>query len=163
MYKGRITALLLVAVSLPFAAVNADEGQQQSDTIVAKKSLSELRSDYFDKEEAFYKLFNQLNEDRDYDVRCYYERRTGTRIKNHVCRAKFVSDAFSAHAARGSGNRMNSAATQDSDPEFVRKSEIFEQKLTAAVQSSPELQLALVELNEAREQFAAKREAESRH
>lgn len=163
MLTGRIAALMLVAAALPLGAVNADEGQQQNDMVVANKSLSELRSDYFDKEEAFYKLFNQLNEDRDYDVRCYYERRTGTRIKNHVCRAKFISDAFSAHAARSGGNRMNNAATQDADPEFVRKSEIFEEKLTAAVQSSPELQLALVELNEAREQFAAKREAESRH
>ncbi len=163
MLKSRIAALLLVATTLPLTAVNADEGQQQNDVFVAKKSLSELRSDFWEKEETFYKLFNQLNEDREYDVRCYYERRTGTRIKSHVCRAKFMSDAFSSHAARSGGNRMSNAATQDSDPEFVRKSEIFEEKLMAAVQSSPELQLALVELNEAREQFAAKREAESRH
>lgn len=163
MSKRRITALILFAAMLPLTAVNADEGQQQKDVVVAKKSLSQLRADYFKKEETFYKLFNQVNEDRDYDVRCYFERRTGTRIKNHVCRAKFVSDAFSAHAARSGGNRMNNAATQDSDPEFVRKSEIFEEKLTTAVASSPELQLALVELNEARQQFAAKQEAESRH
>ena len=162
MSKRRITGLLLVAVMLPFAAANADEGQQE-DVVVANKSLSELRTDYFKKEEAFYKLFNQLNEDRDYDVRCYYERRTGTRIKNHVCRAKFVSDAFSSHAARSGGNRMSNAATQDADPEFVRKSEIFEEKLTTAVASNAELQLALVRLNEAREQFAAKQEAEGRH
>ena len=163
MSKRRITGLFIVAAMLPLAVANADETQQREDTLVAKKSLSELRSDYFEKEEAFYKLFNQLNEDRDYDVRCYYERRTGTRIKNHVCRAKFVSDAFSSHAARSGGNRMNNAATQDSDPEFVRKSEIFENKLTTAVSSSPELQLALVSLNEAREQFVARQDAENRH
>ena len=162
MTRHRIAVLLVSLAVLPFASAAADETKSKDDMIVAKKSLSELRSELYKSEEAFYDLFNEINEDDDYDVDCFYERATGTRIKNHVCRAKFVSDAFSSHAARNRGN-VSSVANQSANPEFARKSAIFEEKLGTAVASSTELQAALERYNTARAQFAIKWDGRGKH
>ena len=82
--------------------------------VVGQKSKSEMRRDVFQAEEDFYSVYNKLNDDKEYDVRCFYEKRTGTNIKNHVCRARFVTKAYSVHARRNRnnlelGHRQNSA------------------------------------------------------
>ena len=162
MTRQRLAALIVSIAVLPFAPAYADDAKNGDDTVVAKKSLTELRADLYKSEEAFYELFNELNDDEDYDVDCFYERSTGTRIKNHVCRAKFVSDAFTAHAARNRGS-VSRVANQSANPEFAKKSAIFEEKLGAAVASSPELQAALEKYNTARAQFATKRDNSGKH
>ena len=162
MTRQRLAALIVSIAVLPFAPAYADDAKSGDDMLVAKKSLSELRAELYKSEEAFYELFNTLNDDDDYDVDCFYERTTGTRIKNHVCRAKFVSDAFTAHASRNRGN-VTSVANQSANPEFAKKSAIFEEKLGEAVASSPELQAALQKYNAARAQFATKRDSRGKH
>ena len=162
MQNRKLVALLATALLLPITSSHADENQGASDVVVAKKSLKQLRNEFYASEEAFYELFNELNDDDQYDVRCYYERRTGTRIKNHICRARFVSDAFSAHAARNKG-KLSSVSTQGSDPEFVRQSAEFEEKLSTTVANNPELLAALEKFTTARANYAAKKNPNGKH
>ena len=118
-------ALFIAVLILPLAAVGQDkeaspdvasnDGKIENVVVVGQKSLAELRRDVYRAEEDFYSVYNKLNDDKEYDVRCFYETPTGTHLKNHICRAKFVSKAYSDHAAR-SGNKLTRMANQNANP-----------------------------------------------
>jgi len=105
-----ILALFVAVLAFPMAAAGQDEqasaGAASKDqaidniVVVGQKSLAELRREVVKAEEGFYSVFNELNDEKDYDVRCFYESPTGSHLKNHVCRARFVTKAYSQHAVR---------------------------------------------------------------
>ena len=153
-----LMALIGAAVALPMAATAQDDAATEEIVVVSKKSLNQLRREVFRSEEDFYKLFNQLNDESDYDVRCFYETPTGTRQKNHVCRAKFVSEAYGSHAAQNGGD-LSRIANQDANPVLAQKVARFEEIMATLVGSNPDLEAALIRYNTARADFMAKREA----
>ena len=144
--------LLVACLALPLAAFGQDDGAIDDIVVVGEKSASQLRKEVFETEEDFYALYNKYNDISEYDVRCFYETPTGTRIKNHVCRAKFVSDAYSKHAARNR-NDVTRIANQDSNPEFARKTAEFQQQLETLINANPDLAEALIRYNTARAAF----------
>jgi len=162
-----ILALFFAVLALPVAAAGQGEGgstgvssnNQPIDNIVVvgQKSTSELRKEVYEAEEDFYLVFNKLNDEKDYNVRCYYEAATGTHIKNHVCRARFVTKAFERHARRNRGN-MSSVANQSSDAAFVEQSAKYQEKMETLMAASPELQAAFMRYNNSRADFFAVRE-----
>ncbi len=162
-----ILALFVAVLALPMAAVGQDEeastamasNDETIDNIVVvgQKSLADMRRDVFQAEEDFYSVYNQLNDDKDYDVRCFYEKPTGTNIKNHVCRARFVTKAFERHARRNRNN-LSSVANQSADPIMAEKTAKYQVKLETLVAANPELQTALVRYTTLRAQFMAERE-----
>jgi len=156
--KHTILALVAAVLALPMAAVGQDEEAIEDIVVVGQKSIAELRKDVFQSEEDFYSLYNDLNDDAEYDVRCFYEKPTGTRIKNHVCRARFVSNAFSGHAARNRSD-ISRVANQEANPVMAEKSARFQEKLETLVAANPDLAEALVRYNTARALFFAEREA----
>lgn len=158
-----ILAVFIAALALPMAA-SAENGAATFDAkseeivVFGQKSQSKLRREVYDAEEDFYALFNKLNDDADYDVRCFYEGATGTHIKNHVCRAKFVTKAYSSHAARN-GNDLSRVANQEGNPELAKKSAIYQEKMETLIASNANLQTALIRYNTLRAEFLAEREA----
>ena len=76
-----ILALFFAVLALPMTAVGqADEAID--DIIVAgQKSRAALRRDMIQAEDDFYAIYNKLNDDNEYDVRCRYESPTGQRKK----------------------------------------------------------------------------------
>ena len=154
----RIVALVAAITVLPLSAFAQDSEADEEIVVVSKKSIAKLRKEVYQAEEEFYEIYNTLNDDPDYVVRCQYETVTGTRVKNHVCRAKFVSDSFARHASRNR-NDMARVANQDADPTMVAKSAIFEEKLATLVNSNPELAAAFQRYNDARVQFFAARDS----
>lgn len=162
-----ILALFAAVLTLPMAAVGQDEAastDQAMDEIVvvSKKSMSELRRETYEAEEDFYATYNKLNDEKEYDVRCFYEKPTGSNIKNHVCRAQFVTKAFERHARRNRNN-LSSVANQSADPILAEKTAKFQEKMEALIASNPDLQEAFARYNSARVQFFAKREDISNH
>ena len=149
---NRLLALCAVGIALPLVASGQEVRPMDNITVTGEKSRSEMRKDVFEAEESFYSLYNQLNDEDEYEVRCFYETPTGTRIKNHVCRAKFVSDAYSRRAARGRGDNTR-IANQSADSEFQAKSQHFQQKLETLIAENPDLAEALVRYNTARAIF----------
>jgi len=157
--------LAIAALILPLAASgqqavasssNVPEDEAMEEILaVGNKSLGELRRDVWRYEEDFYAKFNELNDDRDFAVRCFYETPTGSHIKNHVCRARFVSNAYSANASRKRSNARRDAR-QDDDSKFEEKKAQFEEKMATLVAADPELQAALMRYNTARARFMAK-------
>lgn len=157
-----ILALLGAAIALPLAGVAHAEGSSNDQAIddivvVGKKSQSELRREVFESEEDFYALYNELNDDDEYDVKCFYETPTGTRIKNHVCRAKFISDSYKAHANRNQGDATR-ISQQDNNPALAEKTKKFQEKLESLIATNPELQARLARYNTARARFFEERD-----
>lgn len=162
-----ILALFIAVLAMPMTALGKGEGptagvasnNETTDEIVvvSEKSLAALRKDVFEAEEDFYSVFNELNDEKDFHVRCFYEKATGTHIKNHVCRARFVTKAFSSHAARN-GNDLSRVANQDANPAFAEKTAKYQEKMETLMAESPELQQAFVAYNEKRVQYFAERE-----
>ena len=78
-----ILALFVAVLALPMAAIgqaaeasaNATSNDEVIDDIVVvgQKSLNDLRRDVFKAEEDFYSVFNNYNDEKDYDVRCFNE------------------------------------------------------------------------------------------
>ena len=159
-----LLALFVAVLAFPMAAAGqpASTGTASKTAaidnivVVGQKSLAELRREVVKAEEDFYSVFNKLNDEKDYNVRCFYESPTGTHLKNHVCRARFVTKAYSQHASR-SGNKISRVANQDGNPAFIEKTAKYEQKMQTLIAANPDLQAALVEYSTARSRFAAER------
>ncbi len=162
-----ILALFVAVLAFPMAAFGENGGasagvaanDQTIDDIVVvgQKSLSQLRKDVFEAEEDFYSVFNKLNDEKDYDVRCFYETATGTHIKNHVCRARFITKAFERHARRNRNNQ-SSVANQSADPVLAKKTVKYHEKVETLIIANPELQAAFARYNTTRAEFFAVRE-----
>ena len=165
-----ILALFIAVLTLPMVAVGQDgqvsTGAASNDetiddiVVVGQKSRSDLRREVFQAEEDFYAVYNKLNDDKEYDVRCFYETPTGTHQKNHVCRARFVTKAYERHARRNRNN-LSSVANQDADPVLAEKTATYQQKLETLIATNPELQAALIHYNTLRNQYIAERGADN--
>jgi hypothetical protein len=168
-----IWALFVAILAVPMAAVGQDEeastelasGDDAVEDIVVlgQKSVAELRRDVFRSEEDFYSIYNKLNDDNEYDVSCFVETPTGTRIKNHVCRARFITNAYSEQAGRRRATATRLAQNQDENPVIAEKTAKFQKKLETFVATDPELQAALVRYNTARARFKAEHEGSAKH
>lgn len=150
------TNLRILAVIAATAVMSLATFSQVAEA--GEKSISKLRKEVYAAEEAFYELYNELNDDPDYDVRCYYETATGTHTKSHVCRAVFVADSYARHATRNR-NDLSRVADQGTDPKLVEQTAIFEEKIATLVNANPDLQAAFQRYNEARVEFFAARES----
>ena len=158
--KRSLIAAVAALLIMPLAVFA--ENQEAIDDIVVtgKKSIAELRKDVYKAEEEFYAIYNDLNDEPEYDVRCFYERPTGTRIKNHVCRAKFVSKAYSSHGARN-GNDLSRVANQDPNSALALKTAKYQEKMEKLVAENPDLAAAFIRYNDARVRFMAEREQQA--
>ena len=156
--KHRIFAAIVCTMALPLAAAAQDDAVDEEVVVVGNKSVSTLRKEVYKAEEAFYDIYNSLNDDPEYKVKCYYETATGTHVKNHVCRAQFVIDAYAKHAGRN-GNDLRRVANQDANPVLAEKTRVFEEKIGTLVNTNAELQAAFLRYNDARSSFFEAREA----
>ncbi len=156
-----ILVLFIATLALPTAAVGQDEeasitlasnGEAIEDiVVVGQKSMGELRRDVFQSEEDFYSLYNKLNDDNEYDVRCYYEAPTGVRTKQHVCRPVFFSKARNR-------DDLTRRINPDTDPVIADKLVKLQEKLETLIATNPELQVAMARYNTARARLMALRE-----
>ena len=94
--RGAILGLLLVAVSLAQAFAAAESSQDDLDEVLVQGSrtqLDQMRQELLQLQQRFYARYNELNTVREFDVRCRFEARTGTRVPRHSCIAVFEDDA----------------------------------------------------------------------
>ena len=112
----------------------------------ANMTLGKLRRELNRSAEDFYDTFNDLNDIDEFHVRCSTERPTGSRIRNHVCKARFIEKAETKHAERNWDNRL-AASNKSVETGFEEKIAEFEQHMSTLVQSNPELQQKLDRYN----------------
>ena len=121
--------------------------------VYGEKTLIVLREMVHRAEENFYDVFSELNENPEFDVRCFMEAPTGTRIPKHVCRAKFVTDA---ETEWGQAWIREWAAVPVHTAVAVKRKQM-EREMERLVLERPELQAALVDYVRAKEVYAAER------
>lgn len=152
--------LLLSVLALPMVAATADESANASASenivVASTKSVREARRDLWKAEKEFYSIYNELNEDNVYDVRCWREAQTGSVMKVQTCRVKFIDEAIR------DGKVKNSAGLQ-TNPELVSMFETFRQNVDTLTNADPELREAAISLNQARADYKASREAGSKN
>lgn len=138
-----LLALSATAQEVPESEI-IDPGDETIEEIIVfgERSMPQLKEEMFRAQENFFTVFSALNNDDEFDVRCFYETPTGTRIKRHVCRAFFVTDANSAYAKhfRTRGPRY---PVEDPEAVVMRKSRQLERKMLELIATHPELQEAL--------------------
>ena len=146
-----ILALFVAVLALPMAAVGQDEEAIDNIVVASQKSTTALRRDLFRAEDDFYSLYNKLNDDNEYDVRCRYEAPTGVRKKIHVCRPVFFSKARDREDRTRRINPKTDAVIAD---KMVK----LQEKLDTLIATNPELQEAMARYNTARARLVARRE-----
>ena len=129
--------------------ISETTGQETSETIeeiivYGDKSFGALRREVYKAEENFFDVFSSLNQDDEYDVRCFYEIPSFTHIRRHVCRAKFVIDATSAESAAAFSEQVG-AFSRPGVFVIQRKKERLREIMEALVAEHPELLQTLSE------------------
>jgi hypothetical protein len=125
--------------------------------VYGDKSLHDLRLEVYKAEENFFEVFNSVNEDDEFDVRCFYEVPSFTHIRRHVCRAYFVTNATSGGAIVFMG----------ADPQYpvvpagtiiMQKKRRMQEIMESLVAERPELLQALSEYTEKKQTFESEKE-----
>jgi uncharacterized protein with von Willebrand factor type A (vWA) domain len=94
--------LCVVLMALPatsFAGA-AGSGQPLDEVVVqaSRSELAKLRNQIRSLEQQFFKRYNAINPNKDYDVRCKKETRAGTRVGRQNCRAAYQNRALENEA-----------------------------------------------------------------
>ena len=146
-----VLALVVAVMALPLAAFGQDDGVADEIVVASQKSTAALRRDLDQAEDDFYSLYNELNDDNEYDIRCRREAPTGVRKKTKVCRPLFLSKD------RGREDKTRSI-NLESDPIISAKLDKLQENLESLVAANPELQAAMVRYNKAQAQLTARTE-----
>ena len=89
------TALVLTAPCL--GATDTAAGPSDLDEVLVRAQrvqLQEMRKEMVRLEDQFYARYDELNTNDDFDIHCFKEARTGTRIIKRTCRAAYEDEAL---------------------------------------------------------------------
>ena len=109
----RAAALFLLGIAMEYGVAFAQNApasrepvagpprQQEApdEVIVRGRRLGELRVEIEQARIRAYDIFNEINSDDDFDVSCHEDSRSGTRMPQRVCRARF-EDRISSRAGQ---------------------------------------------------------------
>ncbi len=159
--SGAMLLLVLLPIGMCRFALAQKVEQAPIETIeeiivYGHKSLHTLRQAIFRAEEDFFDVFSSLNDDDEYDIRCFYETPTGTRIRRHVCRAYFVTEATSAEAEIWRTEGPRRPIVPAAGIIQIKKKRLRE-IMDALISERPELVQALSEYTDAKQIFESER------
>ena len=160
-----------------------DEAVETEEIIVnPTESFPTLRRQIIEAEENLFSIYNELNEDDDFDVICTFENRPGSRLREHVCRPAYFWIARDGEAMRmygavgaafdptkGGGGAYNPNISTDPGSSAGRGRGMgveilggfnrdMEDKIIEVIQKSPEFVEAVREYNVLSEQYQVIRE-----
>jgi hypothetical protein len=153
--------------------ISGDNALNQTDEVIVRgRRLSDFRFEVEAARVRVYDLFNELNSDDAFDVHCRVETSTGTRMRQHVCRAQFKDDIANAVAKAwvqgledrclslggsstlggmsqecifsDAANQAKSMAQAEQAMEGLMQKR-FEQEMAKTVAANPELQQAMLD------------------
>lgn len=177
----RLTTPTLLCTLL-FATTNIALGQNEPTTsirqpvqdveeirVISNRSLIMLKRQVLQAEVDMFNLFNELNDDDEFDIHCRMEARIGSLIKKQICRPNYIYTATSQEALSfhysNSQTGVNGSSpsysiqTATSVPTTIQyNSEILEEKIDAAIQQNPELLEMIQDFEFATEEYTEKRD-----
>lgn len=137
--------LLLSLLTASYAAAEdtpdgGDEVIIDEVTVIGARELLSIRMEIVRAEEEITRIFNELNDDDDYDMICESERPVGTRISRRVCRARAYREAMTEDAKRAMDGLPMTGVMLNTK----KHNEILQEKLRSLVMENPELEEAVV-------------------
>ncbi len=156
-----VTTGVVLLLVLPLSGVcqsDVIQTQEQSEPIeeiVVRdyKPLVFLKREIYEAEDAVYDIFNVLNSDDDYDIRCYKEAPTGSKIKRRVCRTEKLGDILAGRTQR----MMRGEPYVSPTAEIKKMQEHMLAEMTELVSTHPELLKALESYAAARKKWESER------
>ena len=137
-------------------------GQMEEVTVYGQKTLLNLKRAMIEAENNTFEVFNSLNTDNQYDMRCYKEAPTGSHIKHRFCYPNYVKDLEYEAASRWSaGSRINDFP--DGVPLTImsiakEKEEKLREIWGALAAEHPEMLTAIKAHSEAKKLYTAEKE-----
>lgn len=158
---GTLHSLLLLVLLFGQFAVAEEESDSTDDeamideiTVIGAPELLALRVEIVRAEDEIYRIFNELNEDDDYDMICKHERPVGTHIARRVCRARLYRESMAEDARRAmDGDPMTGAMINTK-----KHNEVLQEKLRSMALEYPELAEAVQKRYVLRQKFVKARE-----
>lgn len=159
--KHLLIGLLTGFSSLATYAATPEPREQLPEeiTVTGQKLFSALNKQIRAAEDAMYGLFNELNDDDLYDIRCIWEAPIGTRIRKRNCRPEFVNRATSEEAqdfiaqVQGFGNNNPTPVMA----QLAFHYPVLADKMKTLVSENPELLDAVVHHYELRKELDARK------
>lgn len=151
---------LLVLLFGQFAAAEEESDSTEDDevideiTVISARDLLALRVEIDRAEDEIYQIFNELNEDDDYDMICKNEKPVGTRISRRVCRARLFREAMAEDARRAMDGDVMTGPMINTK----KHNEILQEKLRSMVLENPELAEAVQKRYVLRQKYVKARE-----
>ncbi len=102
----RIVALVLFGIAVPGSGVALAQGDSPAsaraedvprqeapeEVVVRGRRIGELRAEVESARQHAYRIFNEINNNDEFDVSCRKQSRAGTNVPQQVCRARFEYD-----------------------------------------------------------------------
>lgn len=165
--KFSLASVLLIV----FATVGAHQAAAQESEATAAapeeayditggKSARQLQNELNKIESSFFKAFNKVNNDKDFNVRCRKQETLGSRRRVQVCQPRFASRyeaEANKHVVAGTGTTSGFSHLEGSDV-WVRMKEQekeFWEAVSAATVEDPDLREKFAELSRAKRALAA--------
>ena len=142
-----LAALAAASYAQEAADPAADEAYDEIE-VVGKARLDTLRTRLYQSEVDVYDLFNDLNDQNEFDVLCVDHAPTGSHIKERYCEPRFVKELRSEAYRDGRNNRI-------SQSKYRKKQEQFSEIMEQLANDNPALLKALVEYSEAADRYEA--------
>jgi uracil-DNA glycosylase len=170
--KKRFYGSFLLAASMflmvPVGAQQADPQENEASAaapaeeydITGGKSARQLQNELNKIESSFFKAFNKVNTNKDFNVRCRKQETLGSRRRVQVCQPRFASRyeaEANKHVVAGTGTTSGFAHLEGSDV-WVRMKEQekeFWETVSAATVEDDELREKFAELSRAKRALAA--------
>ena len=103
-FKGTVvvsTGIVLLLV-MPVSGVCQSESAQAEEPpgpieeviVRGSKSIIDLKHEMYEAEDALFDFFNSFNTDDQFDIRCYKEAPTGSKIKRRVCKTNWFRNRY---------------------------------------------------------------------
>ncbi len=160
-FRNPIAILALLAIAGAGVAQEVEEESNEIPeeiTVYGQKTLLNLKMRVYRAEEDFFKLFNELNEDDQYDIFCEKIARVGSRIKRRTCWSPFEREIDEEQTRRSfeSGSAMLGMRNEG----LIRHKRLEQAKmLVEMVRENPALQKKYAAYAKAGARFDAEREA----
>jgi len=155
MRHGRLRTVLFLMTTLPFGAAGALQGPaapddaKTIDEVVVTGRLASLRDAAARAEDRFYDRYNELNDDRQFDMHCVSEAPTGTRLAQRTCRIAYYEQALELESRAW----MEAKTAPPAYSIYLLRYDDYRKHLAKVVATHPELMQLLEERNRLQQRY----------
>jgi len=116
--------------------------------VIESRPTVQIEADIRNADVQMYTIFNVLNEDKEYDIHCNWEKRgasdIGSNIKVHVCKPQYER-GIDTYQWSGPGDMINlDSSIRTPQSQIVRNHRILQQKMISIAEKNPEFAESII-------------------